>query len=344
MSDTNCQHAAAPCPPLALTGLTGSHPLGALAAFGLLRWSAEIPALRGARLHWELQDDWIAVLTPPAPLDADALCRLLLDAHVANQWPHLDSDELEMPAEDFRERCLTHLETSNIQDRFTIDFDAAIGCDAIIGKNGNIKTTLLNMTSGNQSFLDKLKSLKKSLIPINRKKHRQEPSRLICSLKEAMFGPWTYSDDEHPLGWDPTMERDHAFRAQAPTNDDKYRSVRFAIWLAHLSLPVLPCIPSGRHLHTMSFAPERYKPPYRFRWPIWQTPIALDSLSALLSSPELTGEDKDVSNLYQRGVSAVYESSRQWRNKGLAIFKHPLLISPAAPQVRRSAPAGPLVF
>ena len=167
------EHATCSPPPLALTGLVGSHPLGALAAFGLLRWSAEIPALRGARLHWELQDDWIAVLTPPVALDADALCRVLLDAHAgAGGWPHLAGagPTLRMPATDFRTRCRAATELARPAARFAADFAAGCGCDAVFRKQDETLTpTRFDMTSARQGLLkDNAIKLAKNLSLISR--------------------------------------------------------------------------------------------------------------------------------------------------------------------------------
>lgn len=348
MSDTNCRHAAAPCPPLALTGLTGSHPLGALAAFGLLRWSAEIPALRGARLHWELQDDWIAVLTPPAPLDADALCRLLLDAHAgAGGWPHLAGagPTLRMPVADFRTRCRDVSALARPAARFAADFATGCGSDVIVDDKGRLTPTRLHMTSGQQQFLAALGDLALSLLPDGRRRGRQTPAALIEAASEALFGPWTWPDPEHALGWDPDGERLHALRPLAPTADSANKSVRFAVWLAHFALALLPALPVRGRLQTTGFVPERRGGQRRFRWPLWESPIGPDTLAALLGTPELTAaDDGGIAALHARGVVAVYESQRHEFGQGYAVLRPARLIPPAAPQVRRSAPAGPLVF
>src|SRR5437879_3635525 len=63
---------------LTLTGLKGSHPLGALAAFGLLRCLSENAAFGTPRLHWEVQDDWLAVLTTQQPVTREALTDVLI--------------------------------------------------------------------------------------------------------------------------------------------------------------------------------------------------------------------------------------------------------------------------
>lgn len=338
---------AAPTP-MPLTGLIGSHPLGALAAFGLLRWCAEIPSLRGARLHWELQDDWIAVLTPPVALDEDALCRVLLDAHAgAGGWPHLAGagPTLRMPVADFRTRCRDLSAIARPAARFAADFAAGCGSDAIFRKKDDTLTpTRFDMTSAGQGLLKDLIKLGETLMPKEHLKHRHFSEKSLAPIKEALFGPWTYSDQTHPLGWDPNAERDHAFRAQKPESDNKFRSVRFAVWLGHFALAIFPSTPEKKHLYTTAFVQENYSAQKRFRWPLWANPIDLDTLSALITLPHLTGSDSDISELHTRGVTAIYESLRHDRNQGFAVFRPARLIPPGTTERRRTAPAGPLVF
>lgn len=332
---------------LPLTGLVGSHPLGALAAFGLLRWSTEIPALRGARLHWEQQDDWIAVLTPPASLDEDALCRLLLDAHAsAGGWPHLAGagPTLRMPVADFRGRCQSAALAARPAARFAADFAAGCGCEAFADDKGRLTPTRLHMTSGQQQFLAALGDLALSLLPDGKKRGRQTPAALLEAVREALFGPWTWPDPEHALGWDPDGERLHALRPLAPTADNANKSVRFAVWLAHHALALLPSLPAGRRLLTTGFLPERRGGQRRYRWPLWEAPIGADTLAALLGAPELTGaDDTGIAVLHARGVVAVYESQRHEFGQGYAVFRPARLIPPTeAP--RRTRPAAALVF
>ncbi|TCO78835.1 hypothetical protein EV699_1223 [Plasticicumulans lactativorans] len=332
-------------PELPLTGLIGSRPIAALAAFGLLRWSAGIPALRGARLHWELEDDWIAVLTPPAPLAADDLCRLLLDAHATGAgWPHLaGAPTLRMPVADFRARCRADVSAAGVDDRLAADFDAACGCDAIADTQGRLTPTRLHMTSGQQQFVALLRELAASLLADGRRKGRQTPAALLDAAREALFGPWTYPDAEHALGWDPDAERLHALRPLAPTVDNANKSVRFAVWLAHWALPLLPSLPRGRRLQTTAFVPELRGAARRFRWPLWTAPLGVDGVAALLATPELVGDGAAIARLQARGVSAVFESLRHEFGQGYAVFRPARLVPPGEGE-RRPLPAAALVF
>lgn len=335
-------HPAAPAV-IALSGLIGSHPLGALAAFGLLRWSADIPALHGARLHWEQQDDWVAVLTPPTPLAPEALCQLLLDAHASDGWAHLDGPPtLRMPAAEFRERCLNDALSARPDARFAADFDAACGCEVIArDRDGTLTPTRLDMTSAQQGLPKDLAKIAASLIrPRRQNKQRRTP---LDAAREALFGPWSYPDAEPTLGWDPDAERLHALRPLAPTDDNANKSVRFAVWLAHRALALLPALAQGTRLQTSAFVVEARRAQYRLRWPLWETALGLDSLAALLTCSELTGDGNAIARLHARGVVAVYESTRHEFGQGYAVLR-PARLIPPGPDERPAAAPEVMIF
>src|SRR4051794_20686560 len=75
---------------LRLTGLAGAHPLGALAAFGLLRCCEEMEGFRGSRLGWRAQPDWFAVLETDGSADPESLVAAL----VTRQQGRSDAPEL----------------------------------------------------------------------------------------------------------------------------------------------------------------------------------------------------------------------------------------------------------
>ena len=55
------------------TGLYGSHPLGALAALGMLRVASRLPLPQPVRLSWVVQPDWVARLHVPGAVSQDAV-------------------------------------------------------------------------------------------------------------------------------------------------------------------------------------------------------------------------------------------------------------------------------
>src|SRR4029453_338892 len=55
------------------TGLYGSHPLGALAALGMLRVASRLSLPQPVRLSWMVQPDWVARLHVPGTVSQDAV-------------------------------------------------------------------------------------------------------------------------------------------------------------------------------------------------------------------------------------------------------------------------------
>ena len=64
---------------IVLTGLKGDSPIGAMAAFGLLRVCSEPLNLSGAKLRWfSQQGNWTAVLSSEEGKNPDVLIRKLM--------------------------------------------------------------------------------------------------------------------------------------------------------------------------------------------------------------------------------------------------------------------------
>jgi len=291
-----------------LTGLIGSHPLGALSAFGLLRVCSEISDLSTARLYWTQEYDWMAILRVPNEIDKiDLLERLV--AH--QQARTLDifnwSNDIRVPTEEYRERLEKCAQQTTLHDRLDADFLAAFGSEIIKdGSKDLVKPTAFYMTSGMQKFLDEICKVGDSLQSDTCKK----------AFEEALFGPWRYQDNEHALGWDPAAERLHALRHCAPSNDRKNRCVRAAVWLAVEALALYPTAPSrAKHITTLAttgFIGKGEKT--SFIWPIWTPPIGIDTLRSLIMSSDLV-------SLKKRGVATVYQSIRYRFGRDYAILR-----------------------
>ena len=312
---------------LTLTGLKGSHPLGALAAFGLLRCLNEKSEFGIPRLHWDLQDDWLAVLTTEQPINCENLVNYLIKRMETwhNRCEFTWEDKIDTDPQRFADTVRDALDKTTPQDRRGVDFFASFGCELII-PNGKLKPTAFQMTSGNQAFLKLLRELAESLseAPTNTKtgekakserakkaeeeKRKKREFEIQNSFHEALFGPWRYKDDQHSLGWDPTMERLHALRSKAPTKDKENLSVRAAVWLAAEALPLFPCAPVGRRLITRGFSEQRDND--HFSWPIWHCPLAIDTTRSLLALKALTEDNPPLSTLRAYGIVEVFRSQK----------------------------------
>lgn len=296
--------------PLELAGLVGSSPIGALAAFGLLRVCSEIPELHSAKLSWTSQDDWTATLhVAPRNSQSDLVERLVAYLSMRKMGVFDWSKDIRVAPDDFRAQLIDKASSSTVSERTEADYFSAFGSEVVVdGSKGLVKPTAFHMTSGQQKFLDSVNELGRQL--------KTDSSE---ALREALFGPWRYKDNQHSLGLDPITERMYALRHRAPTSEAA-TSVRAAVWLAIEALPLFPtAVRNGRRLSTTGFSSENDH--NVFTWPIWTDPIGLDGLRSLLSTSELCGRWKDYKKLYRRGVVAVFQSVRSEFGQGYAIFR-----------------------
>ncbi|MGH8066921.1 MAG: type I-G CRISPR-associated protein, Cas3-extension family [Candidatus Entotheonellia bacterium] len=327
-----------------LTGLVGSHPLGALAAFGLLRVLSELPQFRTPRLSWTLEHDWLAVLHSDLDVAEDQLKAEFLSALVERQrgraaatflsW----SDDIKVDPQEFERILKEHARTCSLGQREVISFLAAFGSEAIRARSksnvkptADVKPTALHMTSGQQKFLKVAREIANSLDP-GRPAKRRENADVVRREKEraftrALFGPWRRQDRMHSLGWDPSTEALYALSPSAP-GDEKPFSERAAVWLAFEAMPLFPCFPVENRLKTRSFANR----PESFSWPIWRPAITLNTLSSLLTLPELIAPTPDMKALLHRGITAVYRSACERDANGRGTFRYAVLCACELPR------------
>lgn len=293
-----------------LTGLVGSSPVGALAAFGLLRLCAEIEPLAHAKLGWRRGDDWFALLTVPGETDAEAFLALLA-GHLKAQTTEVFtwSEDIRVAKDSYRTTLKKSVDEASFINRRFCDYLAAFASEiAVDNAKGLVKPTAFYMTSGQQKFLGSASELADAY-------HKEQPDK----LNEALFGPWLYQDKQHALGWDPAAERLYALRHKKP-GEEAPTSVSAAIRLALEALPLFPVFPdkNGR-LSTGGFI--RRNRENIFRWPLWQASIGLDALKTLLTAD--LGDDE---NLARRGVNALYSSVRSEFGQGYGIFRPAQLV------------------
>jgi hypothetical protein len=339
-----------------LTGLIGSNPLGALAAFGLLRACSEIPDLSVARLHWTMErngaplHDWIAVLNIPDQIDNDGLIERLVDRqrklHYSifywkddirstkegkkDRGKQAQPDEKDtneknrVSPEEYRDKLEKLARNSTSCNRLEADYLAALG--SIVarreGPRGSLRpvvsATPFRMTSGKQLFFEKIRKTGIELHPCPCPKKAKKSADLfkeveksrnntVTAFKEALFGPWKYEAEIHPLGLDPAMERIYALRSLDPS-PEPITGVLAAIWLAIEAIPLFPLTVSKGKLRTTGFISRSNST--MLVWPIWTKGIGIDTLRTLLMTSELNIDRKYSDSLRRRGIAAVYSSVR----------------------------------
>lgn len=322
-----------------LSGLIGSNPLGALAAFGVLRLCQDVPELKTSKLYWRMEDDWMAVLGIEADIKNDTFVELLVNRQESRSLDTFNwSVDIRVNPQDYRNRLIDQAQKSAMGEHWHADYYAAYGSEYVMdGSKGLVKPTAFHMTSGQQKFLDSIVKLGKAM-----QNDTQE------AFREALFGPWKYADQQHSLGWDPTTERMYALRHRAPTSENP-RCVSAAVWLAVEALPLFPTVSklslrrNKTELVTTGFHKTRknttnaekalseVKPvTTRFQtvltWPVWTYPIGIDSLRAVLATAELLNEREGWQSLGRRGISAIYQSVRSEFGQGYAILRPAILL------------------
>lgn len=294
---------------IVMTGLAGSSPLGALAAFGLMRLLSRVPEFGDIRMAWVQRDDWTPVLYGIDPVDSDQLISIVADIFKKRDTDYCDwNDDIRVKPEDFRALLVEHAEAATIDNRDLADFFSSFASEGAIDKSkGLVKPTAFYMTSANQKFFKILKEQSKNI--------GKNPE---MKIKIALFGPWEYEDLIHSLGWDPNTERLYAIRHQKP-GDEKPQSVSAAVWLASQALPLFPTVVQGGSLKTTGFVNTKHGR-NSFYWPVWESPIGIDSLRSLLELAALTN-NKEQTTLAARGIKAVYRAQRDEFGQGYAVFR-----------------------
>lgn len=300
---------------LVLTGLKGHHPLGFLAACGLLR--SIVPTL-DARLSWqhvpESPTERVAVICSDAAGDQDSLKQSLLSAvadaatqylQTVGQNGNLGLKTDQPSRKDLRQvgrALIDTLDFANHDDLMACAVLSSVGSDLIASASDDkkIEKSKLIMTTGKRDLF-KSAGLQPAKDLSERNDQGDPTPRVIGHIEEALFGPWRYKDDAHPQGLDPNFQRFHALRNKEPTNDRKQRSVTAAVFLAYEALLLFPCFAVNGKLRTTAI--RKRNGTDCFEWPLWKAPISLATLRSLLSS-ELDH------TIVARGVDVLYRSRR----------------------------------
>lgn len=290
---------------IVLPALLGSHPLGALASFGLLRlierWDS------AARLGFAMRDDWVAFLeTTCCESLPDLLSKLgewvgSPEPDRALQWP---GEDLRVQPAKYREALREALQSENPADT---EFLSALVADGAIDKQKSlIKPSAFYMVSGQQRFCEGMRAILLAA--------RKDPQSVFS---EALQGPWAYSTTEHSLGWDPNTERLYALRHKAPTAESP-RCVAGAMLLAYWALPLFPAVSRASRPFTIGFT-RPSGGDYSFAWPVFSAPIGAGTLKSLLQTG--LGGWLSRENRLRPGIEACYQARRFEFGQGYAVLR-----------------------
>lgn len=295
-----------------LTGIKANVPMGALAAFGLFRIANCIRRLGEVRLRWGPHgSSWLPVLSTSQEVSEDRLIQELLaylNSHGERREFSWHCEIKSATREQYTEAARLAIGEAQSMDHELADWFSSFANELVLTKNETLERTPFDMTVAQQRFLEANNRLAAELAG---------DKKASASLREALFGPWKYRDDQHSLGWDPSTILLGAFTVKMPEKMRKW-GVRGAVWLAAESLPLFPCFCAGSNLATRAFRSQRRIT--EFCWPVWSRPISLAVLKSLLASADLINPD-ELGTLRSRGVDGVFRSRTFKPNKYMESFQ-----------------------
>jgi len=285
---------------LPLIGLDGSNPLAFLATLGAFRTLNRAWPDRDVRLAWRtLSARWTPLLSfAEASSQAevvDAMHALL--APMAEHNAFNFAENLKLQASEFA--SFAREAGSLARDRndtLDAEFASAFACEAITNEDGTVQDTAFRTMSGagHQHFLKFMAEIARTTTP--------------QQLNAALFAPWTYDEQKLSLRWDPADDRRYALRWNDPSGD-VVRTVRGANRLAIEALPLFPVAPLGSQLETTAFG-RPYARGIFWTWPIWESPVPLDTCRSALALPELQETQPNRASLSTRGIVELFRCER----------------------------------
>lgn len=281
-----------------LPGLDGSNPLGFLAALGTWRTTESIHP--GTRMYWKpLSGHWTPVLVVPVQMSHENLVSALY-AELLKMKDHpvfTFAKNIKLKPFEFDEQAkqaLGRFFESN--DLVSVAFLSAFGSSVATNAQGDIEDTALRTMSGagHQHFLKTMNDLASLTSP--------------GQIHSALFETWVYPDEKIGLRWDPSEDKRYALAWKNPSTETTMTQ-RGANRLAIEAFPVLPTAPVGKHLETTGFTGHKSNNTF-FAWPIWDSPISLDTVRSLLALREIQSNESDPNLLHARNITAVFKSQR----------------------------------
>jgi hypothetical protein len=291
-----------------LTGVTGSNPLGFLAALGLLRvvpgaklgfsddgsFQAHVDELDGSEsdLATFVSDD------AKAAEDRSAPWRFTYTKAATKKKGPEEVADLKPPPGDFKKFLSTCVEAWLLGNEEAAGYAAAYGTDVAVDGNGNTKPTAFHFTAAQQTFLGTVEGIRASVT--------QE------WVEKSLFE----GHGEKPgsnLRWDPGSERNWALMASNPSGD-RTRVDAPLEWLAFRGLPLLPSFPRGTRVITTCVVGQGDD--MTFTWPLWKVPASRHTTRSLLQV-DWTGNARERR---ARGVFAICSSAIRRTSKNFGNF------------------------
>jgi hypothetical protein len=279
---------------LPMRGFEADNLLAFLALLGLLR------ALETARPQWQPRASWRGYpwtshlhIAESASEDAVADAATAgIDAIIA----HFDVGNRKNVDFD-RETYRTHAARLR-DDEIGAALVAALTAELPEKDNGKLHLAPLVMMSGqgHQHFLERLITVPRGDVP-----DMHSPAKIA----EALFEPWTRSDDADGFRWDPEEDQRYALRFGDPSKAGAALTAHGANRLAAIGF--LSCTTAPRRRRLVVVGAQRNDNGWGFIWPIWSQPLSLAAVECLLAHPDLP---KGPAPLRELGVIEVFFARR----------------------------------
>jgi len=297
-----------------LEGLEPDNLLAFLALLGLLRTLEQAEPAWRPRVHWD-GPPLRPVLTLATPQTQDGIaaaaargCEELVAVYEFGATSDLTFDQTQ--ARQWQEQASAAPELSARAALL-----AALFSDGAVKDDGQIMTPPLcaMFGQGHQHFLTRLAEVPQGVLPRALAKRKVPPNlNAPARLAEALFQPWSRSDETDSFRWDPAEDRRYALRYRNPSSDAG-TTTHGANRLAALGLPALPGAavtrPRGLRFLTLGSDVDR-QGTIHLSWPIWRHPASLAGITALMAHQALVAEPPDHALLARLGVSEVRRTRR----------------------------------
>jgi hypothetical protein len=313
---------------LPMPGLEPDSLLAFLALLGLLRSLQETRPGWQARASWA-GPPWVAQLHLSEAADPSKVAKAASDgaAGLASQFDVNGRANVNFEDGEFHEYLL------GLQgNAVATSLGTALTAEVPRKKDGGHQAAPLVMMfgQGHQNFLDRLVAVPRGDVPNRLKKKQPVPDMGDpAKIEEALFHPWTRTDDADGFRWDPEEDQRYALRFDDPSRAGAAPTVHGANRLAAIGFLSYGCAPRSDRLGVPGVVRDREG--FRFVWPLWTVPLSLLGIEALLSHPDVLGGRLDEVRAY--GVAEIMTARRISNGKFMNVVR-----AVPAPPSRKTAP------
>jgi hypothetical protein len=290
---------------LAMPGLEPDSLLALLALLGLLRGvETEHPEWR-PRVSWQ-GPPWIARLHLAENADEATVARTA-SVGIEKLVTSLDVDDrrnVDFLRDDYR-RYVMRVRGNPT----TAALAAALTAEWPEKRAGGLQSAPLVMMfgQGHQNFLERLIAVPSGELPSRLRKLKSPPDmRDPDKIAEALFAPWTRTDDADAFRWDPQEDQRYALRYANPSGDGAALTVHGANRLAAIGFLSCSAVPGERRMSAIGAIRDEQS--WTFTWPIWSHPLSQNGIEALLTHPGLSRGDLKALEIL--GVREIFRARR----------------------------------